>query len=288
MYRAILLICCLWTAAATAQIQVQSGGAQTPPRSRDTAAGAGNSNELMVSFYNQLETLKQEVQTLRGLVEEQNYLIKRMQNDSGERYLELDRRIQELSVMNTIVVDPNDPNAPISAAGALPGATVQTQIGDVRTTVPFNPALQSIEPKTNTGESVLPTLEIEQLSEQDLYRTALNLLLEESNSTDAIVLFQNYIDRFPMGRLMPNALYWQGEALILVSRYPQAAAAFERVLKDFPDDAKAAGAMLKLGVVYNLMGDRGLAAQTWRDLPIRYPDSTSENTLAKDYLNKLK
>ena len=257
MKKTIVLIICMWANVASAQVQVvESGGSQIPPRGRNDVA-ANNSNELMISFYNQMEALQQEVQTLRGLVEEQAYQIKRLETETKDRYLDVDRRLSSLSSGGV------DANAPISAVGTAPGSAMETQVRDVRIPVQFNPALQaSADPRAEPNPSVLPALEIAQMSEQDIYRTALNLLLEEGNSADAAILFQNYLDQYPSGRLLPNALYWQGEALILVARYPQAAVVFERVIKEFPADAKAAGAMLKLGVVYNLMGDRGLAEQT--------------------------
>jgi tol-pal system protein YbgF len=284
MNKIIFLILTMWVVGVQAQVQVVESGSQTQARNRDTTSPNGG-NELVISLYNQLETLQQEVQTLRGLVEEQAYLIKRLEAESKERYLDLDGRLTSL---NSGAAGTNAPVAPTGAAlttGAAPamGVVVDTPTGDVRTTVPFNPVPQAAaEPQ----ESTPPTLPADDLSEQDLYRTALNMLLEEGKAADAVVLFQNYLDRYPAGRLLPNTLYWQGEAMILVAQYPQARDAFARVMNEFPEDPKAAGAMLKLGVVQNLMGDRALAEQTWRDLSIKYPDSTSELALAKDYLSK--
>src|SRR5690606_13295213 len=114
------------------------------------------------------------------------------------------------------------------------------------------------------------------------YRSALNLLLEEGKSEESAAMFEVYVQRFPQGRLLPNALYWQGEALILLARYPEAQAAFERVLNEFSTDAKAAGAMLKIGVVQNLLGNRAEAERIWRELPLRFPESASEINLARD------
>lgn len=281
MNKIIFLILTMWVVAVEAQVQVVESGSQNPARNRDTAPANGG-NELVISLYNQLETLQQEVQTLRGLVEEQAYLIKRLESESKERYLDLDGRLTGLTAGATGTTAP-------AAAGAVtaPGAVVDTPTGDVRTSVPFNPVLQAAaEPQATSQESVIPSLPIDDLSEQDLYRTALNMLLEEGKAADAVVLFQSYLERYPAGRLLPNTLYWQGEAMILVAQYPQARDAFTRVLSEFPEDPKAAGAMLKLGVVHNLMGDRTLAEQTWRDLSVKYPDNTSELALAKDYLSK--
>lgn len=283
MNKIIFLILTIWVVAVQAQVQVVEPGSQTPSRSRDTAPANGG-NELIISLYNQLETLQQEVQTLRGLVEEQAYLIKRLEAESKERYLDLDGRLTSL---NSGTAGTNAPGSSATGAAPAPGAVVNTPTGDVRTSVPFNPVLQAAaEPEATSQESAIPSLPIDDMSEQDLYRTALNMLLEEGKAADAVVLFQNYLDRYPAGRLLPNTLYWQGEAMILVAQYPQARDAFARVMNEFPEDPKAAGAMLKLGVVQNLMGDRALAEQTWRDLSVKYPDSTSELALAKDYLSK--
>src|SRR5690606_886577 len=100
-------------------------------------------------------------------------------------------------------------------------------------------------------------------------------------------LFENYISRFPQGRYLTNAYYWQGEAFLLVSRYNEARDAFSKILTDFPQDPKAAGAMLKLGVTYQQMGDRARAASTWQELSTRYPENLTEIGFAQDYLNKL-
>ena len=282
--KSILLLACLCSTAALAQVQVVEAGSDQSTRNRGNAAAPNNNQELLVSLYNQLTALQQEVQSLRGTVEEQGYQLKRLEKEQKDRYMDIDRRLIEMSTTG------EDPNAPVSTAANEGTTPSETAKGDVRTTVPYNPVLQSsVKPAdTNTAPkaSVLPSLNIDQLSEQDLYRTALNLLLDEGNSTDSITLFQNYIDRFPTGQYLPNCLYWQGEAYILLARYPQARDVFERVLRDFPTSQKAAGSMLKLGVVYNLMGDRTLAEQTWRDLQVQYPDSTSELGLAKEYLNK--
>jgi tol-pal system protein YbgF len=122
--------------------------------------------------------------------------------------------------------------------------------------------------------------------EQELYRSALKLLVEENKYDESIRMFQTYIDAFPQGRLLTNTLYWQGEAYLLVSAFPQAEAVFSRLLTEFPQDPKAAGAMLKLGKAYEGMGDSDKAEQVWQQLPSRYPESANEIRLARDYLNQ--
>ncbi len=250
-HKALILACALWSAAAAGQVPVVEAGG------RGNQAQAGNSNELVGTLYTQLEALQQEVQTLRGLVEEQSYQIRRIQTEQRDRYLDIDRRLSELA------------GTPASGAppAALPGTTL--------------PGAEASPPAAAGSDTAS-----DQMNEQDLYRTALNLLLEQSKYEESVQMFQSYIDRFPRGRLLTNAWYWQGEALILASRFNEARDVFTQLITNYPEDPKAAGAMLKLGVVYQQMGDAVLAAQTWRDIAIRYPKNATEIRAAQDYLNR--
>lgn len=250
-------------------------------RSRNTSPGSNN--EIMVTLYLQLEELKQEVQNLRGIVEEQGYKIRRMETEQRDRYLDLDRR---LSVLTDMVqsVDGGDAAGDTASrssgsdpsAGSAGGGTGTLQ-GETETDEP------PILPTTVSAPSSLVVPE----DETELYRTALDMVLEEANYEDAVTLFQQYMEKFPEGRYISNAHYWQGEALILVEDYNRAKAAFNTLLEDYPDDPKAAGAYLKLGVVYNRMGDREMAREIWESLPERYPESQTEIRAAQDYLRNL-
>ncbi len=282
MVLAVVLVISAWSTLAQAQV----GASGT--------AAAGN-NDLLVSLYNQLEALQEEVQTLRGIVEEQSNRLRRLETETRDRYLDMDSRLSNLSSGTPapgVVGLPTGGAVPPVAGGTLgttgdvtpnaaaPGAGVRSPQAPVGSVIAA-PQL----PQVAAGTAVVDPL-VNQMSEQDLYRSALNLLLEEGKSEESAAQFAVYMQRFPAGRLLPNALYWQGESLILLSRYSEAQAAFERVLNEFPGDAKAAGALLKTGVVQNLLGNRSEAERIWRELPGRFPDSASEITLARDYLSR--
>ena len=89
----VLFIPFIFTGPVLAQVPVVEAGSSS---ARGNQPGA--SNELVVSLYNQLETLQSEVQTLRGLVEEQGYLLQRLQTESKDRYLDVDRRLSEVTI----------------------------------------------------------------------------------------------------------------------------------------------------------------------------------------------
>src|SRR5690606_23269898 len=91
----------LWSSVATAQPQ-------------------GN-NDLLMTLYTQLEALQREVQTLRGMVEEQSNQLRRAQTEQRDRYLDVDRRLSELTGGAAIGATGAAPGA--APPGTLPGAT---------------------------------------------------------------------------------------------------------------------------------------------------------------------
>ncbi len=79
--------------ATTPPVQLAASPSQlTPvqPSPKQPSAGA-----LQV-LYEEIEILKQEVQTLRGIVEEQTHELNKLKSEQKERYIELDRRMSQV------------------------------------------------------------------------------------------------------------------------------------------------------------------------------------------------
>ena len=254
-------------------------------------------NDLLLSLYDQLQTLQREVQNLRGIIEQQNHELRLLKNEQRDRYLDVDRRLSALSggssdtLGQSGMLGQDSPPGPGEERPALGIQGVPPTGQGARPVLqdPFDSAANA--PLTGQNGNADPggaTAPGAQLDEQELYRSALALLLEQSEYEQAVNSFQQYIDRFPQGRLLTNAYYWQGEALILVDRLDQAQSVFMRIINDYPSDLKAAGAMLKLGVVYERMGQLDQAERTWQELPTRYPESATEIREAQNYLNRLR
>ncbi|MEX2365576.1 MAG: tol-pal system protein YbgF [Pseudohongiellaceae bacterium] len=272
-----------WALAANAQVPVvdagASGNGNSPPAQQSQSAQQ-NSNEVVLNLYLQLEQLQREVQDLRGMVEEQSYQIRRMETEQRDRYLDLDRRLSGISTSqgsatgNTglaggqtspgIIPPVNGPGIPITPGNRPAGANASSTPGN----------------QTPGAGREIPQ------NEQELYRTALSLLVEEEEYARSIALFQQYIEIYPMGRNIANAHYWRGAALVLVSRFNEAVQDFQKVISDYPQHQKAAGSLLKLGEAYNRMGDRNRARQTWQQISRDYPESLAEITIAEGYLQQ--
>jgi tol-pal system protein YbgF len=292
-----LVVCSL---AATAQVPVVEQSSRRGQTDAAQVQPAGG-NDLMLQLYTQLESLQREVQTLRGMVEEQSNQIRHMETESRDRYLDVDRRLSELSggaAAGTALspalggLPPGYTNGAATLPPAATGAAVPSQqpfdtpqgtnnappisLGNTSTAgtpTGVAPAAVGAIKQPPAAQGIDPNL-----SEQDLYRTALNILLEQQPEryNESIAMFQSYIQRFPQGRLLTNAYYWLGEAFILVERYEEARDTFTVLIANYPDDPKAAGALLKRGDVYQRMGQRDLAVQDWRDIATRYPENATE------------
>lgn len=285
----IVALLSLGSTLALGQAQVREAGA---PRGAAAQPAAGN--DLIVSLYNQVEALQQEVQTLRGVVEEQGYQLKRLQTEARDRYLDIDRRLSTQApapLLGSAVAPINAGATPLPPAGTTADVATTTLPAPSGSPASLNSAVGVVSPQPAAQPAVVAPAAGGSAAavqdEQELYRTALNLLLDEGKYNESVAMFQTYIDSYPQGRLFTNALYWQGEAYLLASGFAQARDVFSRLLNEYPQDAKAAGAMLKLGMAYKQMGDTAQATETWRGLRTRFPESANEIRLAEENLKGL-
>ena len=259
----------VWAQAQVVDAAGDRQAANTQQTQQTQQAGTGQ-NEIIVDMYLQLQALQNEIQNLRGLVEEQSYEIRRMQSEQRDRYLDIDSRLSELFSYHS-GQQPAGLQGPVRTGpdqAAAPGGTANP----VTEFPVISP--QGVDASTSTPQN-----------EQELYSQALDLLLEDEAFQDSVNLFQQYIDIYPQGRYFTNALYWQGAALHLLGNFPQSIAVLQRLLDEYPQDPKAPTAMLRIGTVYSEMGDRARAADYWRRISTVYPSSTSEIEFARGYLN---
>ena len=117
------------------------------------------------------------------------------------------------------------------------------------------------------------------------YRRALNTLLSGSSS-EAQDMFQSFLEAHPESDLAPNATYWLGEAHYVQKRFAQSILFFKEVSNTYPDDQKAADALLKMGYAYANLGQTDNARFYLQRLVEHYPASHSAR-LAKERLQTL-
>ncbi len=213
--------------------------ADQPAAATPVAAGTGD-GQLSQLFY-QLQVLQQELQDLRGQVEEQSYLVSRLQRDQKEQYLDLDRRLVALSE-----------NRP------APGPTT--------TTPAATPG-----PVASTGG----------LSERDAYTQAFTAMRDrnfDASMQGFQSLIEQYPNgQFtPNAYYWMGELF-----LVAQTDPEQARQSFMQVVSLYPDHQKAPDAMYKLGVVYHNLGDLDSARTYLARVQSEHPNTSAAGLAAK-------
>jgi tol-pal system protein YbgF len=198
----------------------------------------------------QIQLLQQEVQGLRGTVEELQHQVSRMQATQEDRYLELDRRMRQVLQQGV---------RPDLAPGTRPSA-------DLPEAVPEDGIIAR-----NQGEKVQ-------------YETALELIRNRQYDL-SISQLQAVIAQFPTGDYVANAYYWLGEVYSAKPEpdYEKARQAFMQVITYYPDSQKVPDAAFKLGKVYHLIGDCMRAQEALRNVVVQYQGKSAAK-LAESYL----
>ena len=203
-------------------------------------SGAQSGQTMQGEIYQQLQQLRQEMMSLRGIVEEQEHQISQLKQQSLDRYIDLDRRLGSLTTGATGAVVGSSSDAAGVAIDAIGNELPADNSTSATTAV-------AASPKVSSGTSVVPSTGNESSDYTDAYA-----LVKSGDYDKAITAFLAYAERYPSGRYTPNAWYWLGELYVAVK--PQnlkgATAAFQYLLSKYPDHDKVPAAMYKLGTVY--------------------------------------
>ena len=237
------------------------------PAAQDTATSSASSMTGDQPLFYQMQVLQQEVRQLRGLVEEQAYLIQKLQQDQRLQYVDLDRRVAALA--------PNRPApgpTPVPAEDPLPESDQQ----DLKSE-PVLPILSAPEPVVQNEP--VPT------TEREAYAQAIGWMRAKrfEESTGA---FEQLIVDYPNGQYTPNAFYWLGELHLATGNMEPARQNFVQVIRLYPDHQKVPDALYKLGVLYFQLGDEGESKRYLTQVQTEFPQS-SAGALAKRYLAEM-
>jgi len=117
------------------------------------------------------------------------------------------------------------------------------------------------------------------------YQTAFNLL-KDSQYDRAIAAFQKFLIVYSDSSLADNAQYWLGEAYYVNKSFPEAQAAFQRVIDKYPQTRKRADALLKIGYCQYELKQWDLAKRTLSLVATQFPDAPAGH-LAQQRLEKM-
>lgn len=214
------------------------------------AASASAQSEL----YFQLQMLQQEVQQLRGLVEEQAHEIRQLKQQQLDDYVDLDRRISQMPAAG-------------GAAASLPSSTAANLAQAPQ------PAAVTLPAPASSAAS--PEAELAS------YDKAVRLIIKDKQLDAGADAMKAYINDYPNGVYLSNAQYWVGQVAYIQGDYEAAKEWFTQLLKTQPNSQKAPEAKYKLGTVLHKLGDNVEAKSLLSEVAAT---GTSAARLAQEYL----
>ena len=229
------------TQAADKDLTEVSPGEERSSVGDGQVSGAGQLSEL---FY-RIQVLQQDLKDLRGTIEEQSYLIKRLERSQKEQYLDLDNRLVQLG-----------------------GADQESRV--VQT--------ENEESREETSTLLSETPEFD--NEREAYQYAFDLMRNRQYQ-ESLAGFEEIIVAFPNGQYTPNAFYWIGELYLAQGDNEKSRQSFIQVISLYPDHQKVPDAMYKLGVVYFALGDNQSALRYLSKVQQEYPNSSAAGLAAR-------
>lgn len=243
------------------------------PIAMANTAGGVSANVAADLIY-QLEMLQQEVSQLRGQVEQQQYELNKLQSLSKDRYIDLDKRVSDLSSKMSSAP------APAASIGATTNASVGMSSGAGVTS-------QASSSSPVVAAPVRPVkLEEPSAAAKAAYESAYDLI-RAKNFEGAQTALRSFVKSYPNNSLTGNAHYWLGELALVLGNQGEALVQFQIVQDSFVGHAKVPDAVYKLGIVNDQLGNQATAKDFFQRVISAYPSSNAA-TLATNYLNNMK
>jgi len=242
-------------------------------RLEQQAQGQGQ-GQTTVELLNRINELQAEVQTLRGLVEQQTFEIETLKKAQRDRYVDLDSRLSRLeggAVGGPVNAPPAITEQPLQP-GQLSAEVVDELPPLDAAAIAATPAAPApIQPSAPIDATPAPidSSQDEKRSYDDAFSA-----LRDGRYAESARRFQAFLSAFPNGELADNATYWLGESYYVTQNYRIALDTFGGLLERFPNSAKAPDALLKIGYSYYELKEWERAEAVLTDVVNRYPEQT--------------
>ncbi|MFO7861151.1 MAG: tol-pal system protein YbgF [Desulfosalsimonas sp.] len=205
--------------------------------------------------------LRSELQDLKGSYEETGYQFQRqfdaLEDDMGMLDKKLQKHAESLDVHDKRI------------------SRLEEFMG-MEPTARFEALAQSKFPeKTELGK----------LSKDELYASA-KQAYDNGDFQSALQGFELFLEKFSGSDHADNARFWIGEIYFAEQWYERAILEYEKVIKNYPDGNKVAGAYLKQGFSFEKIGENANARLILNELLDKFPDS-NEAKIAKKKLANL-
>lgn len=276
------------SADVAGQVGTATGAAPQP----GTGLPAPEPRNLQMQLVTDLQRLQSEMRTLRGTVDENARLLKRLEKRQRDLYVDLDNRLLALEQGGapgraTSAVSGDDAGGPDAGAAAddavtddaapappreQPPVALERPAERTQPRPPAEPPQRQSSPAERSPASAVVSSDPK--AGRAVYDAAFERL-KQGEYEAAISDFRGFLKNHPGHDLADNAQYWIGEAYYVTRSFDKAKAEFGRVIEDHPRSAKVADATLKLGYIEDEQGRRAEAVKLLRRVREQWPDSSA-------------
>ncbi len=264
------------------------------PQSHDLNSSSNTaSNRSYDSTYSgpqQIESLKEELNLLRGSMEEKQHAletqIQALKKSQQDFYVDLDKRLSQLERSKASGATKATAQAVPIPAVVVPAATATAVLPQSQ-----DEALEKLAETEDTTNLEKPASH-KALTEKACYEEA-SAHLSAHRYAEAIKGFGDCVARYPQGTYAAQCYYWLGESYMAQwgshkddkTLLDKASQAFLMVTTRFPTHQRATDALLKLGMVEQEKGNLDVSKRYFEQVRDRYPDSAAAR-MAEAYLQE--
>jgi tol-pal system protein YbgF len=204
-------------------------------------------NESLIQLSTDLERLRSETSALRGEIETLRFETEGSATRQRELYVDVDNRLQALEQSRA------------ASFGAVP-PPVQGGFGASPSPSPSQAA--AAPPPRPTG------------TDQQNYQAAFEMI-QARRYPEAGTAFREFLTAFPSSPLRDNAQYWLAETYYVQRQFQAALPEFQKVIDDYPQSAKVADALLKVGYCQDELNNDSAARTALQQVMRQFPDTTA-------------
>ena len=209
-----------------------------------------------------VDELRAELQKLRGMIEETQYLVRQKQtvleSSEGERLTKLDD-VEKITRQTRNRVSRIEQYLNLVEAAKNPAAET--------------PPVSAPQVKATTSET-----DLYKLAKQTFDKGAYGAARKE---------FEGFLKKYPKSNNADNAQFWIGETYYREKWYEKAILEYQKVIDDYPKGNKVQASLLKQGLSFLNLGDKTNSRLILNELVSKYPKS-SEATIAKRKLTDIR
>jgi len=248
-------------------------------------------NNSQYQLLSKIKQLKEENRELRGLVEEQSNLIRKLERRIHSLYSDMDRRLVAVETDTSKILSSRIPQSETSTA-TTKRESKKTQptntpkvVETIKQNKPKNVAEKKPQETPNAADNSSKLLAEKQYDEQKAYQKAFEQL-KALRYSKAQKSFSEFLKQYPDGRYAHIAQYWLAESNYAQRKFKLAIKDYQKLLSNHKTSPKKAEAYLKIAYCHYELGNKRKTREALNTLIKRYPNTT-ESGQAKRLLKRL-